>query len=244
MAKVLKNFILNTFLGKGGNLISRSDHYSAMKRLLAKQPVTGFLDAGASDGRITRKLLRAFPEATAYLFEPHPNYVDALGHYSNSDSRVRPQLMALSDEEGELSLISSEQIGMTSIFGTNRRSANLFPEGEENRKTIEVPVTTIDAWRKKNGDPAIQLMKFDIQAAELKALRGATETLPEILLIYIEVFFNPLYEGGALFSDIDQLLRKFGFILYNIYKPKSDPSDMLMWANAIYLNGNKFQERT
>lgn len=81
----------------------------------------------------------------------------------------------------------------------------------------------------------MELMKFDIQAAELTALRGAAETLSSTTrLVYAEVFFNPLYEGGAMFGDIDAYLRQFGFRLYNLYKPRADQRDMLLWANAIF----------
>jgi len=47
--------------------------------------------------------------------------------------------------------------------------------------------------------------------------------------------FNSLYEGGAVFADLDVLLRERNFVLHDIYKPKYNDQGMLMWGNAIYL---------
>ena len=242
MAKPAKALLGRLILGKHGNLTSLGDHYADMQKLLQGRPITGLMDAGASDGRVTRKFLRAFPQATAYLFEPHPTYREKLKEYAKSDSRIIPQFLALSDSNGELTLNLNQQTGMTSIFETNQLSAELFPEGESCQKPTIVETTTIDSWREQNGNPPFEIMKFDLQAAELKALRGASRTLTEsTLVIYTEVFFNPLYEGGALFSQIDLLLRDYGFSLFNIYKPKASKQGMLLWANAVYVNADKIK---
>ncbi len=242
MAKPVKDLLSRLFLGKHGNLISLGDHYADMQKLLRDRSITGLMDAGASDGRVTRKFLRAFPQATAYLFEPHPTYREKLEDYAKTDRRIKPQFVALSDTDGELTLNLNQQTGMTSIFDTNQLSAELFPEGESGQKPTSVQAITIDSWRQQNGNPPFEIMKFDLQAAELKALKGASRTLTEsTLIIYTEVFFNPLYEGGALFSQIDLLLREYGFSLFNIYKPKASKQGMLLWANAVYVNTNKIK---
>lgn len=240
MAKSAKALLRKLIPGRHGNLTSLSKHYTDIQRLLHGHTISGLMDAGASDGRVTRKFLRAFPEASAYLFEPHPIYREKLQNYAEQDKRITPQFIALSDTTGELTLNLNQQAGMTSIFETNQLSAELFPEGERSQQATTVPVTTIDSWREQNGNPPFEIMKFDLQAAELKALQGASKTLSEsTLVIYTEIFFNPLYEDGALFSQIDLLLREYGFNLYNIYKPKASPQGMLLWANAIYVNTNK-----
>jgi len=59
------------------------------------------------------------------------------------------------------------------------------------------------------------------------------------LLVYTEIWFNCPYEGGAIYSEIDLFLRKYGFVLYDMYKPKYNPNGLIMWANAIYVNPQK-----
>jgi len=107
-------------------------------------------------------------------------------------------------------------------------------------KLEKVKVVTIDDWAKRNGDIAIQVMKFDIQGNELRALRGAARVLQySTLLVYTEIWFNCPYEGGAVYTEIDMFFREHGFVLYDIYKPKYNKNRLIMWANAIFVNNQR-----
>jgi len=230
------------FLGKKGNLISLEDPFETMQRLMARCEVTGMLDAGASDGRISRRLLRRFPQAQAYAFEPNPLYAERLKQYAAAEPRFHPYFLALSDEKGHASLNVTASVGSTSLLTPGRRMQELLAEGVAVAKQEEVELTTIDEWVQANGQPAIELMKFDIQGAELKALRGAVHTLQtSTLLIYAEIWFNAGYEGGALYGEIDTFLHQYGYVLYDFYKPKYDSKGLLTWANAIFIHAERVQ---
>jgi FkbM family methyltransferase len=237
MSNPVGTFLKKLIVGKSRNLISLEHPFARMQRLLQGQPVTGILDAGASHGRISRKLLDRFPQAEVFAFEPNSRYSDALQQYAHEEPRFHPYFIALSDEKGRARLNLTTAPGSTSLLTPNRRMREMFRADASVESSVEVDVTTIDDWVQSNGSPSIQIMKFDIQGAELKALRGATRTLRESTsLIYIELWFNPGYEGGPLYGDIDSFLRSQGFILFDIYKPKYDPRGLLTWANAIFVN--------
>ena len=138
--------------------------------------------------------------------------------------------------EGELHFTRGR--GTTSLFWPNQRAIMTWGRSSEVSVSRRVPVDTIDAWARREDIGPIEVFKLDIQAGELLALHAADRTLrQEILVVYTEVFFNPMYEGGALFSEIDLLLRERGFLLYDIYKPAVDSRGMLLNANPIYLHG-------
>jgi FkbM family methyltransferase len=237
MANRLSSFIKRKIIGKNKNLISLDEPYQVMARLLKNHRVTGMIDAGASNGRISRRLLQQFPAAHVYAFEPNPLYAETLRQYAKDDNRFHPQFLALSDHEGTATLHVTESPGSTSLFTPGSRLAQIEPQGANVKSTEQVELVTIDRWAQRNGDPAIQLMKFDIQAGELKALQGAVRVLEaSTLLVYTEIWFNPAYDGGAIYSEIDLFLRECGFALYDIFKPKYGPNGFLMWANAIFLN--------
>jgi len=230
-------FLKKLILGKSKNLVSLEDPFAQMQRLLQGQQVTGILDAGASHGRISAKFLRRFPQANVFAFEPNSLYRETLQQYARTEPRFHPYFIALSDEKGRARLNLTTAPGSTSLLTPNPRMRELFRADASIESSTEVDVTTIDDWVQSNGSPAIQVMKFDIQGAELKALRGATHTLRESTsLIYIELWFNPGYEGGPLYGDIDSFLRSQGFMLFDIYKPKYDPRGVITWANAIFLH--------
>ena len=237
MANQFSSFIRKRLFGKGRNLVSFDEPFEVMPRLLDDHQVTGIIDAGASNGRISRRLLRKFPSAQAYAFEPNPLYAETLKQYAKEDSRFHPQFLALSDSDGEATLHITESPGNTSLLTPGRRLKEITPGGASVKSDEKVEIVTIDNWARRNCDLSIEVMKFDIQGGELKALRGAVRMLENsTLVVYAEISFNPLYEGGAIYSEIDLFLRDHGFGLYDVYKPKYNQRGLIMWANAIFVN--------
>lgn len=237
MGSRLGTLIKKRLVGKNRNLASFDEPYDIMAHLLKGHRITGIIDGGASDGRISRRLLRQFPTAHVYAFEPNPWYTETLRQYAKADDRFHPQFLALSDHEGTATLHVTESPGSTSLFTPGSRLAEIEPQGASVKGAEQVELVTIDQWARRHGDPAIQVMKFDIQAGELKALQGAVRVLrSSTLLVYTEIWFNPGYEGGAIYSEIDLFLRKCEFALYDMFKPRYGPDGFLMWANAVFVN--------
>lgn len=94
----------------------------------------------------------------------------------------------------------------------------------------------------------IDLLKIDIQGAELDAFNGATNLLKQTVAIHTEVEFVPLYKKQPLFSDVDTKLRSCGFLFHRFhglsgrtFKPLINlesevaPLSQLLWSDAIYL---------
>jgi FkbM family methyltransferase len=92
------------------------------------------------------------------------------------------------------------------------------------------------------------LLKLDVQGAELDVLRGAPNTLKDAVVVQVEVEFIPLYKEQPLFSDVDQLMRENGFLLHQfaniasrVFKPLiidnnvNAPGSQMLWADAIYI---------
>jgi len=63
---------------------------------------------------------------------------------------------------------------------------------------------------------SVDLLKLDLQGAELHALRGATELLKRTCFVWSEMSFREIYSGQALFADVYHLLRAAGFMLVEI----------------------------
>jgi len=240
MSNLFSSFAKKKLLGKNQNLVSINEPYGVMANLLKDFEVRGIIDAGASDGHISRRLLRKFPDAHVYAFEPNPLYAETLQQYAKEERRFHPYFLALSDHEGNADLHVTESPGSTSLFTPGKRLKQMDSRGTSVKSQEIVKMVTIDEWAKRNDNPEIQLMKFDIQAAELKALRGAVHVLQNsTLLVYTEICFNPIYEEGAIFSEIDLFFRKYGFVLYDIFAPKYGPDGLILWGNAIFLNSEK-----
>jgi FkbM family methyltransferase len=240
MTKPLKAMIRKVFLGKEQNLVSLDDPYERMGSLLRGHDVTQVVDAGASNGRISKKLLRLFPQATVYGFEPNPLYGGDLARLHKMEHRFEPQFVALSDEKGLVDMHLTASPGSSSLFVPSDLLQELDPEGASVTETRTIGSVTLDQWAHEQQVDGVQVLKLDIQGGELKAFRGASDILrSSTLLIYTEVLFNPIYTDGPLYGEIDLYLREHGFVLHDMFKPKYDPKGTLLWGNALYLHPNR-----
>lgn len=72
-------------------------------------------------------------------------------------------------------------------------------------------------------------LNFDIQGAELKALKGMEGFLNKVDYLYTEVNSDYVYKGCALVTDLDEYLLKFG--LYRVETTWTD----FKWGDAFYI---------
>ena len=94
---------------------------------------------------------------------------------------------------------------------------------------------TIDSFFKRNNiDPTkYNFWNFDIQGAELMALKGATESIRQAKAIYLEVNEKQLYKGCGLIIDIDLFLSK------NNFKRVLTKMTEHGWGDALYIVNNQ-----
>jgi hypothetical protein len=90
---------------------------------------------------------------------------------------------------------------------------------------------TIDTFFQRNGLDASKydFWNFDIQGAELMALKGAVGSIKYAKAIYLEVNVNELYKGCGLIQEIDAFLWQYNFkrVLMNITQ--------YGWGDALYI---------
>jgi len=96
---------------------------------------------------------------------------------------------------------------------------------------IKMNTITIDTFIKNNN---IDISKynfwnFDIQGAELLALKGAHNVLNTAKVLYLEVNKNELYKGCGLINEIDEFLSHFNF--KRVYTEMTSHG----WGDALYI---------
>ena len=85
--------------------------------------------------------------------------------------------------------------------------------GTETAETVEVPLTTLDAYCAAHGIDRIDAVKMDIQGAEVAALAGFRQTLARLKPIWMLIEFSPEHLRGAGSSPAEfwALLVELGF---------------------------------
>ncbi|MGZ6960927.1 MAG: FkbM family methyltransferase [Ilumatobacteraceae bacterium] len=162
------------------------------------QPGWTVLDVGANVGVFTVHAVTR--GATVYAFEPNPDSCGRLRRnvtMNNLSDRVQVFETALGDESGVGEMIV-ERGGTTG--GVVVRLDNLSSEA----RTV-VSVDTLDAIMPLLGLARIDLLKMDIEGAEVEALRGAEQTLPMVQRAIIE------YHSRDLLAAVREILVRSGF---------------------------------
>ncbi|MCC6467701.1 MAG: FkbM family methyltransferase [Alphaproteobacteria bacterium] len=138
--------------------------------------------------------------------------------------------------------------GMTSLLEPNPDVLALFhgfPDWGRVVRTEAVDTVRLDDVAETAG---LDLLKIDIQGAELMVFENAPRRLAEALVIQTEVEFLEMYRGQPLYGDVERFLRAQGFMLHRfeplvsrVVKPLVLGGDIfagftqLFWADAIFV---------
>lgn len=129
------------------------------------------LDAGAATGQFSILWALKHPDAIVHAFEPSPRQRILLGRNTRLNKvadRIRIHPLGLWDSNTTLAFRTHGDI--SSVEGaTQIPSGFLFTE--------HVPVMRLDNWVNKEQLNRLDLIKMDIEGAEIEALRGAAQTL-------------------------------------------------------------------
>jgi FkbM family methyltransferase len=136
--------------------------------------------------------------------------------------------------------VVSDKDGDTISFKrtNNDQSSSILDFGSHSRNHPSVVVTgvtehvttTIDTFMKQFSNPEIyDFWNFDIQGAELLALKGAQESIKHAKALYLEVNIEEVYKGCALMDDLDTYLASRGFERVITYMTQAG------WGDALYV---------
>ncbi|MFC1635037.1 FkbM family methyltransferase [Planctomycetota bacterium] len=219
---------------KAGHL---ENAFSAQRHFFDKDNAPIIFDVGAYIGEVTRTYREIFPQAKLYCFEPFPGSFRELEKQS-VDPLAKLYQVAISDQIGKTTLNVNADLSCNSIFPRPQNEPAYYSAHAQNVDQIEVDTTTIDSFCKRENIERIDILKLDVEGAEIKALRGAHNTLSNhaVTLIYTEIMFIPHYEGGCLFHELAGLLKQYGYTLFNLYNLKRAKNGQLRWGNAIFLS--------
>jgi len=161
------------------------------------------IDVGSNKGDWASVLVQNV--SVARLFEPN----EILLHYSQVRFRhirhIFYNALAVSDDHGEVEFIyfEDEHDGLSNIIG-NDRWDYLSP--------LRKKVKCIPLWSIAGRDTRADLLKIDVEGAEMKVLKGAEMILKQKGIKFIEVEHADHIEvTGYKFQDIIDYLQPFGY---------------------------------
>jgi FkbM family methyltransferase len=181
-----------------------------------------FFDIGANYGLFTLMAAKKVgPTGRVFAFEPSIREAEVLERnvVQNNLSNVTIVRSALSDKAG------SEKFAVARDGGLNSLAKTEHPE-QIIQSWHTVSVTTLDEFVSKNSIPKIDVMKIDVEGAELKVLIGGRTVFgvpnaPTVLCEFCDMTAAGFQSSGrALY----QAFAEYGYALYEIVSRESSIS--------------------
>jgi hypothetical protein len=136
----------------------------------------------------------------------------------------------ISDEDGKnVNFNITNNFQSSSIFelGTHKQE---HPHVKVMKTVTRITTTLENFFKNNNLDPSkCNMWCFDIQGAELLALKGGKNLLCNVDVLYLEVNEKELYVGCANVSEIDCFLKNYGFERVETFMTNHG------WGDAIYI---------
>jgi hypothetical protein len=101
---------------------------------------------------------------------------------------------------------------------------------------------TLDRYVNLNKIKKIDILKIDVQGYEINVLKGGKKSLKKdmIKFIELEIIFNDYYERNVKLHEIDSIMCKNNFNLFDINEIRYDNDNKIKWFDMLYFNKNLY----
>lgn len=187
---------------------------------LNREEVKMVVDVGAFEGYYALAAAQSYPNAQIIAIEPSlKNKTILEANVGKHSGRVKVVHSAVSDSFG---------LGILNITSTGAANSLYQQTAEHSRQnphvtqvaTEQVPIMTLDAILAANshsGNKQIDVLKIDVEGAEINVLRGGLESLERTRFAIIEVSLarDSSIENQMVFQ-VFEIMNKNKFSLYSI----------------------------
>jgi len=211
-------------------------HAEALRRLakLGFVPAVVY-DIGAFRGRWSNAMSDVFPAAEFILFD------------ANADNE--PDLAA-TGRRYFISALSSEDQAAKPLFLPRTGSAtgaSLFLENtshyaEHNLRTRMVPTLRLDSMMSVHGLAAPDLIKIDVQGAELDVVKGAPQALSGCGALILEASFLTYNKGAPLIADVVSTLDRQGWKCVDICHLHRNNAAIALQLDLLFVKPALFEQ--
>lgn len=164
------------------------------------------LDIGAYVGAWTLMCRDIFPGCQVCMFEPQPDKQQTLTGIARAHAGVHLVSKVLTDGPDP-----------TVTFYPAETGSSLLPSRNlEGLAGVTLPATTLAEAVRGTSFESPDLIKIDVQGAELKVFGGGPAVLERAQVVIMEVSLVPEYRGGPMFAEVIEFMDRRGLRVYDI----------------------------
>ena len=169
------------------------------------------LDIGAHVGEWTVEAQKVFPSAEFLMVEANPQ------HRADLEAVGQPFVIALlAARDNESMLFHSTRYPITTGASLFRERSDLFLDPKFSETLLLRSRTLDDLVASHFSGECCDLLKADVQGAELAVLLGGLKTLSQAELVLLEAPVLPYNEGAPRFSELIEFMASQGFEVVDV----------------------------
>ena len=227
--------------GKGYGAITIDEEINACRKLIGKHNVKNILDIGANKREYTKKLLKYYPNANYYLFEPSKFSSNILLKELKKFKNITIINKALSNKKYK-DFLYFDKLG-SGFASLKKRKLDHFKINFNLKEKIQI-TTFKNYYLKIIKNQNIDYCKIDAEGYELNILKGFKEIINKTKIIQFE-FGRCNIDTKVFFQDFWYFFKKLNFDIYRIAPGKiekihdyDERDEYFLTTNFIAVNKN------
>lgn len=200
--------------------------------VLTRQPADALaIDVGAHVGAFAAELLDSGLYGGVVAFEPNPANLAMLDALATARPALTVVKKGVGAAEGVANLHCDDDTATGSLLAYD---ADYATKGS--RRSMGVPVVTLDTYLDQFVPAPIALIKIDTQGHDLAVLQGAARTLARHRPVVIaEMIYVPLYEGQSTPQTLCEWIRQQGYETYTLFNIHVTVEGRMAFADALFV---------
>lgn len=205
--------------------------------LFSHHEIDLILDVGANTGQYVKFVRNLGYSGEIVSFEPLSTAYSKLDSSSRKDPlwKVAPRT-AIGNLDGEIEINISANSASSSLLKMLDLHLNAAPQSVYVGSEV-VKVSKLDTIAQTyiENDVNSVFLKIDVQGFEIQVLEGASQILPKVKGIQMELSLAPLYEGQLLLNEMLKRMDQLGYELYAIIPGFTDrKTGRLLQVDGIF----------
>lgn len=190
----------------------------------------GILDIGAFEGAFARTARHFFAQSPILMLEAQPG----------KELQLKAIAAQLPDMDYRIVLLGTENRADVAFHhvnaAINSSGSSLYEEQTRYpRDTISLRMRRLDDVLAEMPGREFDLLKVDVQGAEIDVLRGGMRTLAGAVAIVIELSLLEYNKGAPLIGEVMRWLAEQGFALFDVFPVSRIPTGALLQVDGIFL---------
>lgn len=214
---------------------------------VGREKARTIIDVGAYLGETAHWFSVLFPNATVWALEPFPESFAEL--VLKSGTKIKPFNLAVTNFDGQVELhynSISHTNGIYPINSDSSDSLSVAQRGEVGIKqnstigSVLVNARSLNSFVEEQDILEIDLLKIDVQGAEVDVLKGSGNILNRVAVVLIEISLYDYYEKSSTIGDVESYLSPHGFSLWSVTDISNNPMNgRTDWVELLYVNSKR-----